>query len=318
MWKWLSPFFIFTTNERKAVITILLASVVAILAPKTYIYFIASNDKREFSKADRAVLAFMKEYEDKQLAQLAEDTSGDESYRGPIFDTAGFKYRPKEKKAIVYFAFDPNLIGEEEWMKLGLSAKQAAVVENYKVKGGKFRTPEDIRKIKVISEQKAGELIPYVTIVKVNELQKWADQPKTVWAEKPKLLVDINQADSTAFDMLRGIGPSLARRIISYRERLGGFVAVNQISEVWQMSDSTYHNLKDRFTLTSIPIRKLNINNADVEIMKKHPYLNYYHAKAIVAYRTANGEFKKLEELKEVHTITDSAFQKILPYISLN
>lgn len=318
MWKWLSPWFVFTTNERRTIILLLFFSSIAIVAPRCYTYFIAPAETRGFAASDTAVVAFMKEYEQNRLIRLAEDTSGVDNRYEPIFDSAKRYSRPMEGKSpIVYFAFDPNSIGEEEWMKLGLSAKQAAVVANYRAKGGKFRTAEDIRKIKVISAQKADELIPFISISKTNEVSQWANNSKPTFAEKPKQMVDINLADSTAFDMMRGIGPSLARRIVLHRERMGGFVAVRQIGEVWGFPDSTYQSLKDRFVITSTAIRKLNVNTADVTQMKTHPYFNYYHAKAIVVYRTANGAFKKTEDLKDVHTITDSIYQVLLPYITL-
>jgi len=319
MWKWLSPFFMFTTNERKTVVLLLFACTVFVFLFNGYSYFIASTATHRFETKDAEVLAFLQEYEETYLAELANDTNDLVDLNHTLIENSTKNNRDDYTKRKVYtlFPFDPNKIGEKEWADLGLSEKQAAVVENYKAKGGKFRSAEDIRKIKVISPTKADELIPYITIASLPQESKWTAQSKSVYPERQKVELDINQADSTAFDLLRGIGPSLARRIVSYRERLGGFVAVAQVAEVWGLQDSTYQMVKDKLTITEGNVRKLNLNTADVEQIKSHPYFNYYHAKAIVAYRTANGEFSKLEDIKAVHTITDSAFQRMLPYITI-
>lgn len=72
-------------------------------------------------------------------------------------------------------------------------------------------------------------------------------------------MIDINTADSSLFERQRGIGPSLANRIIKYRERLGGFVSAEQIREIWNFPDSTYQSLKDKFVANEIALKKSNL-----------------------------------------------------------
>lgn len=58
-------------------------------------------------------------------------------------------------------------------------------------------------------------------------------------------LVNINKADETELDALPGIGPSLASKIIQYREENGNFKKIEDIKNVTGIGDTKYANLKD-------------------------------------------------------------------------
>jgi DNA uptake protein ComE-like DNA-binding protein len=96
---------------------------------------------------------------------------------------------------------------------------------------------------------------------------------------------------------------------------LGGFVSVEQIKEVWGMPDSTYQFLKDKMVCEKPDVERIDINEADVETLRKHPYINYSFAKPIYNYRQQHGDYKSINDLKKVAVITDSIFLKLQPYI---
>jgi competence protein ComEA len=226
------------------------------------------------------------------------------------------------KKKYVLFSFDPNTINVDGWVKLGLSEKQATVIENYKSKGGKFRKPEDIRKIFVLSDEKKEELLPYVQIgesdTKLSSVPKSQSkvEERSFDKEPPKFFVDINQADSAEFEKLYGIGPKLASRIVEYRQALGGFYAIAQISEVYGLSDSTYQSIRQNLRISRIPIRKLPINSSDYNALKKHPYTRAL-AYRILKYRDSNTAFKSLDHICRVPDMTEDICLKIKRYIVL-
>lgn len=137
----------------------------------------------------------------------------------------------------------------------------------------------------------------------------------TRFSKKEPDPVDVNTADTSAFIALPGIGARLAARIINFRERLGGFHSIDQLSEVYGLPDSTFRKIRSWLRISS-SVKKIDINTAGLDVLKQHPYIRWNIAKAIVAYREQHGTFKSLEELQHIGVIDDSVFRKILPYIN--
>ena len=130
-------------------------------------------------------------------------------------------------------------------------------------------------------------------------------------------IVDINLADTSALIALPGIGSKLASRIISFREKLGGFFAVEQVGETFGLPDSSFQKLKKYLVVNTNSVRKININTASLDILKAHPYIRYAIANAIIAYRSEHGPFYRIDDIKKIHVITAELFNKLLPYLSL-
>ncbi|HET7897749.1 MAG TPA: helix-hairpin-helix domain-containing protein, partial [Flavisolibacter sp.] len=135
--------------------------------------------------------------------------------------------------------------------------------------------------------------------------------------EKTRMAININEADTSAFIALPGIGSKLSARIISFREKLGGFYSVEQIGETYGLPDSTFQKIRGRLVVDGDGIRKINVNTATKDELKSHPYIRWNLANAIVEYRNQHGSFKNLEELKNIALVDDAVFQKISPYLDL-
>lgn len=130
-------------------------------------------------------------------------------------------------------------------------------------------------------------------------------------------LVDVNLADTTAFIALPGIGSKLSQRIISFRDKLGGFYSIEQVGETYLLPDSTFQKIKPRLVITKTVIKKININTASIEEMKLHPYLRYNVANAIFQYRQQHGNFNSVEDIKKIMLVTEDIFNKALPYLTI-
>jgi len=225
------------------------------------------------------------------------------------------------------FAFDPNTIDAAGWKRLGVRDKTIATIQNYLSKGGKFRKAEDIKRIYGLFPNEAERLLPYV---KIMGTENTAYTPKTYEntpgdaatttytrpAYTPKT-IDINTADTSALIALPGIGSKLASRIITFREKLGGFSSVNQLGETYGLPDSTFQKIRPRLVVNGNAVKQFNINTADANAMKMHPYIKWNIANAIVQYRTQHGNYSSLEELKKIEIIDEQTFSKLLPYLSL-
>ncbi len=211
------------------------------------------------------------------------------------------------------FHFNPNVITEREWMKLGVSEKTAKSIQKYISKGGQFRKPEDIKKIWGIPETLANKLIPFVQIPEVKSTYE-KEFPKK--DERSAKTIDINKADSALWESLPGIGPTLARRIILYREKLGGFIEMSQLLEVWGLQDSVLQKSKNRLILGG-EIKKIDINLATFEAIKTHPYIGYKSANAIINYRNQHGNFNRLEDIQKIVQIDEKTYNRFHHYLTI-
>ena len=114
-----------------------------------------------------------------------------------------------------------------------------------------------------------------------------------------------------------GIGSKLANRIITFREKLGGFYKVEQVAETFALPDSTFQKIKDKLIITNNEVKKLNINTAGLDELKIHPYIMYIIANAIVQYRNQHGNFSAISDIKKIMIITDDIYIKLSPYLTV-
>ncbi|WP_231462530.1 MULTISPECIES: ComEA family DNA-binding protein [unclassified Pedobacter] len=213
------------------------------------------------------------------------------------------------------FKFDPNKIDAEDWQTLGLSAKQAQSIVNYRNKGGKFFKAEDLQRMYTISPEMYKKLLPYVEIEKIDFPKKDFQYEKKEFVKKALVVVDINRADSAALDQIKGIGPAFALRILKYRERLGGFYKKEQLMEVYGLDSAKYAEVKDQISVNANAIRTININAADFNALKSAPYLSYKQINAIIQYRKQHGNYSNIDDLRKIQILTPQVIDKIAPYL---
>ncbi len=135
---------------------------------------------------------------------------------------------------------------------------------------------------------------------------------------RQRLLVELNSADTTTMQLLYGIGPVFARRIVRYRDRLGGFVNTDQLLEVYGFTPSMLEDLAPNIKVDSSTIEKLPINSISLKQLIKHPYIEYYQARDIVNLRNRGVHFNNADDLRAVPSMADSTLQRLLPYISFD
>jgi competence protein ComEA len=319
MWKqFISGYLNFTKRERTGTLALLVLIAVLILLPFLFPFFI----KKKNYEHD----AFEKEIASLTIKQA--DTAS--KYHRKNYDEDQPQYaRPSEKNYAgkeqwkgELFYFDPNTLDEAGWKKLGIRDKTIATIKNYVSKGGKFNKPDDIRKIWGLNDEEKGRLEPYIKIESAAKENLYPaknyDKPAT---EKPKYtpsVIDINTADTTVFIALPGIGSKLSQRIVTFREKLGGFHSIEQVGETFGLPDSTFQKIKLRLIVSNPVVKQLNINTATLDELKSHPYIRYAIANAIVQYRVQHGNFSSLPDLKKIMTITEEVFTKAVPYLKIN
>lgn len=134
---------------------------------------------------------------------------------------------------------------------------------------------------------------------------------------KRKFRVDLNKADTLDLQELRGIGSVYSKRIIAYREKLGGFVHPRQLREVWGIDSLLYQRIAPSVYVENPQLRKLKVNQADLYTLKSHPYLDYYQAKEIYLHRLKYGPFSDIEQIRQVNLMDSGTFSRLYPYLSI-
>ncbi|MFC1225061.1 ComEA family DNA-binding protein [Pedobacter sp. BG31] len=248
------------------------------------------------------------------LAQIQQISITDKAYDHVVRDRIEAS---SYKKTGRLFKFNPNTLNKEGWETLGLSAKQAQSVVNYTAKGGRFYKPEDLQKMYTISPEMYKKILPYAHIPESTKVYK-NDPPseRKKYVKKAFVIVDINTADSTQLDEIKGIGETFARRIIKYRERLGGFYKKEQLLEVYGLDSVKYAEIKDQIKIGDTPLKTININKAGFNDLKRSPYLSFKQINAIIQYRRQHGHYTGVADLKKIILLNQEVIDKITPYIS--
>ena len=251
-----------------------------------------------------------------------QQNNGDDAYPYQ-FDKRKSSYHENTIAKGELFYFDPNTISTSGWRKLGLRDKTIQTIEKYLSKGGHFYKPADLQKIYGLHKDEYERLAPYVRIeTKISSAEeqlvpskpKEESQPAKTYTSRYSS-IDINSADTSAFISLPGIGTKLALRIVTFRDKLGGFYSVDQIGETYGLADSTFQKIKQYLKLENSSVKKININTATVDELKAHPYIKFSIANPIVAYRNEHGSFSKVEDIKKVMAVNEEVYKKIAPYL---
>ena len=136
--------------------------------------------------------------------------------------------------------------------------------------------------------------------------------------EKAPEKFDLNNADTSQLKKIYGIGDKLSMRILKYRDVLGGFVDMDQLKEVYGLDSLVIDRLIENSTIQNeFQPKKININTASEKQLSTHPYLSKV-AKAIVSYRFQHGDFKAVEDIRNVSSLNEKTVQRIIPYLKVN
>ena len=227
-----------------------------------------------------------------------------------------------EDTPVSLFVFDPNKADSIELSHLGLPVHVVRNILKYRQKGGSFKTPGSFSRIYGLEQDLFEQLRPYIRIVKPKVAEsKKVDTVVLVKESKVKAfkypegtLVDVNVADTTELKKIPGIGSGIAKAIVVYRNRLGGFYSLDQLAEIEYITPS----LMKWFKLEEPLVRPLKINEVGLETLRAHPYLNFYQARIIVEHRRKKGSIKSLSQLSLYEEFTEKDLERLSAYFKFD
>lgn len=303
----LRDYFTFTKRERNGTIALVIVLLLIVIFRTVESNFI-STPKENFAQFDSLIASMQKKTADSTASVAGESQKG----IPPVAEEAQ-PHSVFHQKELFYF--NPNNLPEDDWVRLGLSPAQARVVKHYEAKGGKFDSKEDVKKMFVISADLYAQIGPYILLP---DQPAKPEQKTTADAtgRQPKI-VELNTADSADLVSIDGIGPAFAKRILLYREKLGGFVSIDQLTEVYGIDATHFTQIKPEVKADSSYVHKININTATVADLKQHPYFGPGVALALVNYRKAHGPFKQLPDIMKCDLVTADLYRKIAPYLTI-
>jgi len=230
--------------------------------------------------------------------------------------------------------FDPNTISEDSLAAFGLPTYLANRIVNYRTKVKPFYEASDLAKIYGLDSSLYEQLRPFIAIDK-SQLPKekvlsYESKSKNERVVKRKDNYEksrrfklepfnLNDADTVQLKKIYGIGSTYAKRIVSFRELLGGYNSITQLNEVYGLESPSKDSLLKYVVLPEKPALKLlRINSLTADELAKHPYISYKTANLMVAYRKQHGAFKEMEDLRKIKPLKGDLLKKLAPYLTFN
>ena len=219
------------------------------------------------------------------------------------------------------FPFDPNTADSTQLLRLGLRPWQVRNIYKYRARGGVYRKKEDFARLYGLTVKEYRELEPYIrissdyvtpaaTLVEEEEHYERDTLKYPIKVEVPSS-VNLNTADTLQLRKVPGVGEAFARRILSYGQRLGGYVSPEQLREIEDFPVDAI----PYFVVSHPNVRKINVNKLTLNQLQRHPYISFYQAKAIMEYRRLRGPLQSLDDLKLHRDFPPEAINRLKPYV---
>ena len=243
------------------------------------------------------------------------------SKTSPIRSSSYYYQQPTRR--LERFAFDPNTADSTQLLRLGLQPWQVRNIYKYRSAGGIYRKKEDFARLYGLTVKQYRELEPYIHIstdyLPASTLIK--EERRTERYERDTLRypvkiaegehIDLNAADTSLYKKVPGVGSYYSRKIAEYGRRLGGFVSADQLDEIENFPSEA----KKYFSVNASDVHQLNVNRLSLNELKRHPYINYYQAKAITDYRRLHGPLHSLDDLRLLPDFPVEAIKRLEPYV---
>lgn len=252
--------------------------------------------------------------------QYAADTLQQQRLYGN-YDQEPRYYQTEGGRTVERFPFDPNTADSTQLLRLGLRPWQVRNIYKYRQKGGVYRKKEDFARLYGLTVKEYRELEPYIRISSdyttpasalLGEEERYErDTLKYPIKTEVPQSVNLNTTDTMLLRKVPGIGEAFARRIVRYGQRLGGYVSPEQLREIEDFPESAI----PYFVVQQPHTQKINLNKLTLNQLQRHPYINFYQAKAITEYRRLRGPLQSLQDLKLLKDFPPEAILRLEPYV---
>ena len=216
--------------------------------------------------------------------------------------------------------FNPNFITDFKGYTLGMSAEEIDRLLAFRKENKWINSVEDFKQVTKVSDSLLNKISPYF------KFPDWVNNPKSKikylkrgFKDKTfKQKVDLNLATHEQLEEVNGIGKVFSKRIIEYRNKLGGFTNDIQLYEVYGLDYQITNKVLNEFTVkTPKEIVKMNLNTISASDIATIPGISFDLAKRIWEYRILNERIKSFSELENIEGLTKRKLQGIPLYLEL-
>ena len=249
-------------------------------------------------------------------------------------ETRSNRYYAVAERQFETFDFDPNVADSTTLLRLGFAPFMVRGIYKYRAKGGRYHEPADVKRIPGMTNELWLRLASHIQIDKKYQYvtpeprsyshqqpvayEEPQQQPRDTMLYPVKLqegsVVALNEADTTALKKIPGIGSYYARRIVYYRQQLGGYASVSQLQEIEGMPEDVGKWL----TVDPSAIHRIDVNHATKNQLVRHPYLRVYRAQDIWNRRHNQGPLKSIDDLRSLPSFSEADIERLTPYLSFD
>ena len=228
----------------------------------------------------------------------------------------------KSGNAQTIYPFNPNFISDYKGYKLGMSVEEIDRLLTFRKQNKFVNSAKEFQEVTKVSDSLLNAIAPFFKFPNWVNNKRENNQHKVfsnqAFAKKEKIVqIDINQATKEDLVKINGVGEVISLRILTQKEKLGGFVSMEQLKEVWGLSPEVILNLNKYFTIDKLPnLAKIDVNNASLKELSRFYYFKYDLAKQIVKYRSMYGDFKNIDDLTNINGFPVDKAKIISLYLS--
>ena len=225
-----------------------------------------------------------------------------------------------ESKKSKVFPFNPNFLTDFKGYTLGMSTEEIDRLLAFRKENKWINSVEDFKKVTKVSDSLLNKISPYF------KFPDWVTNPKSknkyvkkrFKEKKFTQKIDLNLATQDQLEAVNGIGKAFSKRIIDYRNKLGGFTNDIQLYQVYGLDFQVANSILKEFTVkTPKKIIKMALNSISASDIATVPSISFDIAKRIWEYRILNEGIKSFSELDNIEGLTKRKLQGIQLYLKL-
>ena len=230
------------------------------------------------------------------------------------------KRQEEVRMPVQTFPFNPNTADSMTLLRVGLKPWQVKNLMAYRRAGGRWKDADDFKRLYGLSDEEFQRLRPYVQIPPAVKEVYFTEHDRarqdSLHHLRPEkftqlTVLDLNTVDTLTLRKIPGIGVGYSRSIVSYRERLGGFVSVAQLKDI----EGLPARIEEWFSVEEqVAVRTISINKSDFKTLVRHPYLSYEQVKVITTHIRKYGPLRSWKDLQLYPEFTPQDFERLTPY----
>lgn len=220
--------------------------------------------------------------------------------------------------SVQFHSFNPNFISDYKAYTLGMSIEEIDKLHAFRAEDKWINSTVEFQEVTGISDSLLSLISPYFRFPQWRR-DNGGERESNIVSASSFPVEDLNEASSEAFRRVQGVGEVLSERIVKYRKRIGGFVNISQLNDVYGLSPEVVDRISVAFEIREIPGReKKDLNSISVLALSEIPGFTYELARDVIEYRERREGIVNFNELAEIKGFPKEKLEGFKLYLRLN